>query len=99
MKYCAHCGSPVDDNAVVCVKCGCSVDDNGTNARVATKDEAPSPGFAVLGFFFPLVGLILYLVQRDTHPGQARSAGKGALIGFIVSFVIGFIFGLAASAI
>lgn len=99
MKYCAHCGSPVDDNAVVCVKCGCSVDGNEANTRAVAKDDAPSAGFAVLGFFFPLIGLILYLVQRDTHPQQAKSAGKGALIGFIVSFVIGFIFGLAASVL
>lgn len=26
MKYCAHCGNEVLDEAIVCPKCGCSVD-------------------------------------------------------------------------
>ena len=46
--------------------------------------DAPSTGFAVLGFFFPVVGLILYLVWKDTLPLRSKSAGKGAIIGAIV---------------
>ena len=37
-----------------------------------------------LGFFIPIVGLILYLVWKDQTPLKAKSAGKGALIGAIV---------------
>ena len=37
--------------------------------------------------FFPVIGLILYLVWKDQTPLRARSAGKGALIGVIVSVV------------
>ena len=47
--------------------------------------DAPSAGFAVLGFFIPVVGLILYLVWKDQTPLKARSAGKGALISVIVT--------------
>ena len=50
--------------------------------------DAPSFGFAVLGFFFPVVGLILYLVWFDRLPYRARSAGKGALVGVISSVVL-----------
>ena len=49
--------------------------------------DAPSGGYAVLGFFIPVVGLILYLVWKDQTPLRARSAGKGALIGVIVGVV------------
>ena len=42
-----------------------------------------SGGIATLGFFFPMVGLILYLVWKDQTPRRAHSAGKGALIGVI----------------
>ena len=49
--------------------------------------DAPSGGYAALGFFFPVIGLILYLVWKDQTPLRARSAGKGALIGVIVSVV------------
>ena len=50
-------------------------------------DES-SFGYSVLCFFFPLVGLILFLVWKDTTPLKAKSCGIGALIGFIVSVVL-----------
>lgn len=81
--FCPRCGKQLDDNAVVCVGCGCSV----ANAKTAQND-APSGLFALLGFFIPVVGLILYLIYNDTAPLKAKSAGKGALIGFIVGIVL-----------
>ena len=50
--------------------------------------DIPSAGMTVLGFFFPLVGLILYLVFKDEMPLKAKSAGKGALIGVITGAVV-----------
>lgn len=49
-------------------------------------DDAPNAGWAVLGFFFPIVGLILYLVWQAEYPNRAKMCGKGALISVIVSF-------------
>ncbi len=49
--------------------------------------DSGSAGWGVLGFFFPLVGLILFLVWKDTKPRCAKSAGIGALVGVIVSVV------------
>lgn len=80
MKFCSHCGAEIDDQAVICVKCGCSTSGKSINAQ-----DAPSIGFAVLSFFFPLVGLILYLVWHTTSPLKAKSCGKGALIGVCVN--------------
>lgn len=64
----------------------------------AVPGDAPNGGYTALGFFFPIVGLILYLVWKAQTPLRARSAGKGALIGVIVevgltiiSFVVIFI--------
>jgi len=68
------------------------------------EPDAPSAGFAVLGFFIPIVGLILFLVWHDKTPLKAKSAGKGALIAVIVgvavtilSFVIMAVFVAAQS--
>jgi hypothetical protein len=36
-----------------------------------------------LSFFFPLVGLILWLVWLDSSPKKAKSCGIGALVGVI----------------
>lgn len=65
-----------------------------------------SGGWIALGLFFPLVGLILYLVWQTEFPNRARACGKGALIGVIVSvslvvlmFILMFIIiAIAASA-
>lgn len=48
------------------------------------EPDIPSAGWGVLGFFFPLVGLILYLVWQQTMPNRAHMCGKGALISVIV---------------
>ena len=82
--YCKYCGQPIDDRAVICPHCGVAT---GNDSPAA--DDAPSPGFAVLCFFFPLLGLILYLLWHDNYPKKARSCGKGALIGVIVETVFG----------
>ena len=45
-------------------------------------------GWGILGFFLPLVGLILWLVWKRKKPRSARASGIGALIGFIVSLIL-----------
>ena len=88
--FCKKCGKEILDEAVVCVHCGCSVEENKvTNTTV----DAPSTGMAVLGFFIPLAGLIIWLINKDAKPLMAKSAGKGALIGFIISMVLSIIYG------
>ena len=90
MKYCEKCGKEIMDEAVVCPGCGCAVRGN----NVIAANDAPSTGFAVLGFFIPLVGLILYLINKDSSPLKAKSAGKGALAGVITSVVFSIIYGV-----
>lgn len=55
---------------------------------VTGEVDAPNTGMMILSFFFPGIGLILWLVWKDTLPQKAESCGKGALIGFIVGMVI-----------
>lgn len=70
--FCKNCGEQIDDNAVVCPKCGVAVKEV---AATTASDDAPNMGFAVLGFFFPIVGLILYLVcTRSIRLKQSRAA-------------------------
>lgn len=37
-------------------------------------------GWGLLGFCFPFVGLILFLVWQDDKPNNAKAAGTGALV-------------------
>ena len=85
--FCKNCGAEIDDNADVCPKCGVAVNETPAPAPAAAND-APSIGFAILSFFIPLVGLILYIVWRTESPLKAKSCGKGAIIGFCVGIVL-----------
>jgi len=95
MKFCTKCGAQLDEGASFCPSCGARAD--GTEPYMPPQpqynntEDSPSFLYALLGFLFPIVGLILYLVMHDTQPKRAASAGKGALIGFISSIVFGIL--------
>ena len=44
--------------------------------------------FAILGFFFPLIGLILYFVWKKDRPGDSKKAGTGALVCIILNIAL-----------
>lgn len=44
-------------------------------------------GWGLLGCCIPLVGLILFLIWKDTKPKSAKAAGIGALVSVIISVV------------
>ena len=87
--YCRYCGKQIEEDARFCPYCGSAQQEERQapppQQRYVDPNDAPSGGFAVLGFFFPVVGLILFLVWQDTVPQRAKSCGKGALTAVIVS--------------
>lgn len=86
--YCKNCGRSVDYTSSYCNNCGARID-NKPNADVS--EDNSNLGFAILGFFIPIVGLILFLIYEEKKPKRAKSAGKGALIGFITEIVLAII--------
>ncbi len=93
-KYCPRCGNQCDPKAVICVKCGLGFENFNP-----VVDDNPSAGLKVLCFFFPIVGLILYLVNKDKKPLSAKAYGKWGLIGFIVNTVFSFVGSIISSII
>ena len=91
MKYCNNCGNATDDNAIFCPHCGART--NGEKSHVNFNpyggfggygyqpyyDTKGSALLAVLSFLFWQAGVIIWLFCRQTRPGKARSAAKGAL--------------------
>lgn len=79
---------------------------NATSTQAQSANEGGTAGWGVLGFFFPLVGFILWLVWKDEHPARSKSAGIGCLVrvcigafGAILYLVILFaILGVAAGS-
>lgn len=93
MKYCANCGKEIDENAFACPHCGVAVSSN--SSAVSATEDTGNWGWGVLGCCIPIVGLILYLVWKDSKPLSSKRAGIGALIGvaaYILFYVLMFLF-------
>lgn len=82
--FCPYCGKEINENAAVCLGCGRSV----KNIRKPAEQDSNSVGWWWLGFFFPLIGFILWIVWTGNTPLRAKRVGWGALVGAIVSVVL-----------
>lgn len=100
MAYCKHCGKEVAENTITCPYCGTS--------QAAAQNAAPAPvdnggfGWGLLGCCIPIVGLVLFLVWKDTKPKTAKAAGIGALVCVAVNvliYLIALVSGFAYAAL
>ena len=67
---------------------------NATSTQAQSAKEGGTAGWGVLGFFFPLVGFILWLVWKDDRPARSRSAGIGCLVAVCLSVFGGILYGI-----
>ncbi|OUQ13888.1 zinc ribbon domain-containing protein [Massilimicrobiota sp. An142] len=74
--FCKNCGQEIDDKAVVCPHCGVAQREMSYDT---IKDDG-GVGWGILGCCIPVVGLILWLVWKDSKPNTAKAAGIGALV-------------------
>lgn len=58
------------------------------------SEDQKSTGLNVISFLIPLVGLIVYLTQKDSYPIKAKSAGKAALWGVGTGIVLNILMGI-----
>ena len=91
MKYCNNCGNAIDENAIFCPHCGARTNGERTHTNYSPfggfggyttppyYDTKGSKLLAIVSFLFWQVGVIVWLFCRQTRPGKARSAAKGAL--------------------
>ena len=75
MAFCKNCGNQIEDNAATCPNCGASQN---------TTPQATDNGGFLWGCCIPIVGLVLFLVWKDTKPKTSKAAGIGALVGVIL---------------
>lgn len=81
MAFCKNCGKEIDDKAVICPHCGVP---QTTQPQVVDNGGF---GWGLLGCCIPIVGLILFLVWKDTKPKTAKAAIIGAIVGIVISVV------------
>lgn len=88
--YCGNCGTKLKDGK--CPKCDKKetkkVTKKVTKVEEPKKDEGNTFGWGVLGFFVPIVGLILFIVWFNSRKKASKAAGIGALIGVIKNIII-----------
>ena len=89
MAYCKNCAAQIDDKAIICPKCGVPQE---TKPQVIDNGGF---GWGLLGCCIPLVGLILFIVWRDTKPKTSKAAGIGALVG-VISIILFYVLIFAA---
>ena len=101
--YCKHCGSQIDEKAVFCQNCGKKVNEEIKEVKIVKPElnqttqykeynEGSSVGWGFLGYFIPLVGLILFLEWKESKPKSAKAAGIGALVSVISSVALGVLY-------
>ncbi|MBR1747339.1 MAG: zinc ribbon domain-containing protein [Clostridia bacterium] len=83
--YCKNCGKQMGNDRF-CPYCGSENAPLRQTNRSSGTDSG-SVGWGILGFFFPIVGLILFLVWREEKPLSSKAAGIGALVNVIVGAV------------
>jgi uncharacterized membrane protein len=62
--------------------------DEADNEPIPQWKYDPNTGYSVLGFLFPLVGLILFFHWSDNNPKRAKACGFSALIGGVISIIV-----------
>lgn len=90
---CPNCGFKPTDKKHVVKTVNEDKDDNKDKKETRKaavsemKDGALSVLWGILGYFIPIVGLVLFIVWKETKPKDSKAAGLGALIRVIVAVV------------
>lgn len=80
--FCPKCGNELPESQQFCPNCGYSMGQ--------PVEEKANVGLAILSWFIPLAGLIIFLTKKDKEPKTAKASGICALISAILSLVISF---------
>lgn len=88
--YCEKCGSKNSESSKFCVNCGSELSNftNSSSNEQSIEIEESKFGWGVLGFFFPIIGLVLFLTWKKDRPKSSKAAGIGALISVILNLVL-----------
>jgi uncharacterized membrane protein YvbJ len=87
--YCSNCGNKINDNERFCPYCGAEQTGSSKSpAHTVSSDDTGSIGWGLLGFFIPIVGIILYFVWKNEKPLNAKIALKGAIISYVSAAVL-----------
>lgn len=82
--FCSKCGKEITDEAF-CPYCGQPTGGKSTPYQAL---DAPNPLYALIAFFIPLAGLVLFIASIKAYPRRAKSALKGYLARLAMYLII-----------
>lgn len=100
---CNTCGEKVKEGQEYCPNCGFKPTDKKHEVNpVNIKEEKSSSSsslkeikdgtfsflWGILGYFIPILGLVLFILWKDSKPKDSKAAGIGALIRMILWFLV-----------
>lgn len=86
--YCRNNGKEIDEKADICRHCGVETGVENSSGGNRTKGDASGVGWWFFGFFFPLAGLILFIIWKREYQSRAKRVGIGAIIGALIITII-----------
>lgn len=92
-KFCQNCGAKIDIKAVVCPQCGVPIaggplDKSNSNKTIVNQNDGNSIALNAIGFFLPLIGLIMWLAFHNEYPERAKNVGISSIAGIVVGIII-----------
>lgn len=92
---CKWCNKENPNNNQFCMYCGQKLTEevnnnynNQNNFQTQTFEKKANVWLAILSWFIPLAGLIIFIVKREKDPKTAKASGICALISFLLSIVM-----------
>lgn len=67
---------------------GCDISQYHVNDNAGQNKEEINIALLILSICFPIVGFVVFFVDKKTKPRTAKACGIAALVTFIVSFAI-----------
>lgn len=83
--FCSKCGKEVHDEAVVCTSCGCSIGKKEQVSDESVGEDKASGGLIVVSILFPIVGVILGIVNLCK---KKTKSGTTYLVAGIIAWVV-----------
>lgn len=91
-NFCSRCGSKISEQASFCPQCGASLSGDIKGIDQTPKNQvdkdSPNVGLNILSFLFPIVGWILWGVNKNNAPKKAHACAVAAWIGFGIGLII-----------
>lgn len=89
---CKYCNKEVTSVSNHCSYCGALLNDNLTTNNIPSGNNhnlVPKANIflAILSFFIPIVGVIIFIIKKDSDPKTAKASGICALVSFVLNFV------------